>query len=729
MSKTKPKMLVIAKTLPLFDRASGDYRLFQILDILKEDFSIDYLNTQHAALHKVDRRLDYLVRDGNFQKDKFEMLDAGYQEALRNIGVTPLGDANPIPFTVRPTDDFDIRPYLARKKYDVVWVEFFYVADLYLQEIRRFQPWAIVICDSVDLHFRRLARQAEYLENKVEYTINFEHEKLPPDSQHFQKVKDHRHYADHVREQEINAYERCDAVVVVSEDDKVELKKMCPRLPLLFVPNIHPLVKQKESVSFSKRSGCVFVGNFDHHPNVTAALYLKHEVAPRLTDHAIHFQIVGSNPPRYVRTITEFGIEKERFTVTGFVPSTEPYLDQARVSVAPILFGAGMNGKIGEAIGAGLPVVTTSLGALGMELVHGETCLIADTAEDFARAIERLHSDEKLWHKIRKQSLNHLKVFLDRDHIEKGVRRELSEFLRTRPKKECFDLQAPKLPKPVSLPKPKISISKKRPLFSVIVLAYNQWKYTEFCLRTLAHAQKQYPDISSEIILVDNASTDETRKRAEKIPGLRAIWNSENFGFARGNNIGIEEARGENVVVLNNDTLVPPHWLAGFAHHLRNVPDIGLLGPCSNTETGQSLSIARYGALGEYFSFNKDLVGKNSGSWEPVKKISGLCMVIPRRTIETVGVFDPGYGIGYFEDDDLCLRVADKGLRLVLARDVYVHHFGSISFDASSVKRIQYLEEGMSHFAFKWGKRGLEHIAKAHKETLLRIRKPKTFEL
>ena len=101
-------------------------------------------------------------------------------------------------------------------------------------------------------------------------------------------------------------------------------------------------------------------------------------------------------------------------------------------------------------------------------------------------------------------------------------------------------------------------------------------------------------------------------------------------------------------------------------------------------------------------------------------------MYIPRNTLNKVGVLDTNYGIGYFEDDDYCLRIRDAGLKLVVAKDLYVHHFGSMSFEGNSMRRDKYLENGMSQFVFKWGKRGLEHVARAHRDTLLRLRKPKT---
>jgi GT2 family glycosyltransferase len=479
---------------------------------------------------------------------------------------------------------------------------------------------------------------------------------------------------------------------------------------------------------FAERQGCVFVGNFDHNPNVTSAIYLKHEVAPFLTGTAIGFQIVGSNPPKIVRTLGQFGIEKERFTVTGYVPDTAPYLAHARVSVAPILFGAGMNGKIGEAMAAGLPVVTTSLGALGMGLTGGENCLVADDPEGFANAIRRLHSDQELWEKIRRNATEYLKHSFSRAELDRHVRGELKEQIaEVRRRGKLLKVgHLPKAGKELRLPPAVFPAPAKSPKYTVIVLAYNQWAFTEMCLRSLGFAQKQHPELKVEYLLVDNNSADGTAARAAKIKNLRLIRNTENLGFAGGNNVGIRAAKGEHIVILNNDTIVPPDWLVRLDHHLETIPDLGILGPSANTESGQAIFGVRYNSVKDLFDYNARLGEEQDGAWERVKKISGLCMLLPRHTIEKVGLLDTDFGIGYFEDDDLCLRAEDAGLKLVWAKDVYVHHFGSMSFEGNSLKRLKFLEEGMAKFAFKWGKRGLDHIAKAHKETLLRTRRPKS---
>jgi glycosyltransferase involved in cell wall biosynthesis len=424
-------MLVIAKTPPLHDRASGDYRLFQILRTLSRDYEIDFLATHHT-LRNLEERVNksfiyFAMRDGNFNRRRFEFVEEKYFDDLRAIGVNPLNEARQIPLTVRPTNDYDIRPALAAKTYDAVWVEFFYVADYYLDQIRRFQPWATLIVDSVDLHYKRLERQADYLKTQVRYVINAKQEKKPLGSEH--KVEDHFNYSARVRQDEINVYRRADRVIAVSEDDRRLLEEDLPAEKILYIPNVHRQHEEFDAARenpWHKRHGLIFVGNFYHNPNVTSAIWIKHELAPRLEIGSVPVYVVGTNPPYAVKTMMRYGAMAKNFRVTGHVPSTFEYLNKARVSIAPVLFGAGMNGKIGEAMAAGVPVVTTTLGARGMGLTHEENCLVGDTPEEFAACVKRLYEDEALWEKIRDNAKRFLAGSLVDSKLAEQVKGEVA---------------------------------------------------------------------------------------------------------------------------------------------------------------------------------------------------------------------------------------------------------------------------------------------------------------
>jgi glycosyltransferase involved in cell wall biosynthesis len=94
----------------------------------------------------------------------------------------------------------------------------------------------------------------------------------------------------------------------------------------------------------------------------------------------------------------------------GFVPDVAPYFESCRVFVAPLRFGAGMKGKVGQSMSHGLPIVATKIGAEGMGLRHETEILIADGSQDFANSVNRLYSDEILWRKLSHNGLAHVEA-------------------------------------------------------------------------------------------------------------------------------------------------------------------------------------------------------------------------------------------------------------------------------------------------------------------------------
>jgi GT2 family glycosyltransferase len=259
-----------------------------------------------------------------------------------------------------------------------------------------------------------------------------------------------------------------------------------------------------------------------------------------------------------------------------------------------------------------------------------------------------------------------------------------------------------------------------KPEVSVVLVTYNQWPFTELCLKSIALAQKRFPRIGLEVIVVDNCSSDETRARLREASGIQVVAHETNLGFAAGVNAGIRKARGENVALLNNDTVVPPDWLAQFLAHAGRIEAPGVIGPSSNTEILQSLPQPRYSGLGEFFRYASGVKNTREGEWDTLPKISGLCMFIPKAVIERVGLFSEEYGLGYFEDDDYCLRVREAGFKLVWAKDIYVHHFGSMSFEGNRISKKKQMSSAMKNFVFKWGKTALDHIAETQNGHLLR---------
>src|SRR6185436_9436927 len=139
------------------------------------------------------------------------------------------------------------------------------------------------------------------------------------------------------------------------------------------------------------------IGNLAHRPNEDAVLFFLREVYPlvRRDLPGVRLDIIGDNPSAAISAY-----QSENVQVRGYVPDVEPYLRNARVFVAPLRFGAGIKGKVGEAMGHGVPVVTTSIGAEGFGLTHELDVMLADDPASFAEAIKRLYSDDELWQRL-----------------------------------------------------------------------------------------------------------------------------------------------------------------------------------------------------------------------------------------------------------------------------------------------------------------------------------------
>lgn len=160
--------------------------------------------------------------------------------------------------------------------------------------------------------------------------------------------------------------------------------------------NVPPLF----AANSSGQPTVVFSGKMSYHANVTAALYLVEEIMPHVwaRNPAVKVQIVGKDPPSQIRALATAGSaaasgDLRQVEVTGTVPEMRPYLQRATVAAAPLLYGAGIQNKILEAMACGTPVVTTGLAANGIAARAGNEFLVADEAPAFAAAIVELLTD------------------------------------------------------------------------------------------------------------------------------------------------------------------------------------------------------------------------------------------------------------------------------------------------------------------------------------------------
>jgi len=198
-----------------------------------------------------------------------------------------------------------------------------------------------------------------------------------------------------MRELEVRLARAADATLVVTEEERAQVLADVPQAAVHVVPTINQV---RDAVPpLERRTGVLFVGGFEHAPNVDAALMLVREVMPLVWRELGHVPvvIVGADAPPEVQALAS-----ELVDVRGWVPDLDPVLDSARVLLAPLTYGAGLKGKVTQALAFGLPVVTTPVGAEGLDAVDGEHMLIGESADALADRVLGVLRDDELWHRL-----------------------------------------------------------------------------------------------------------------------------------------------------------------------------------------------------------------------------------------------------------------------------------------------------------------------------------------
>lgn len=243
------------------------------------------------------------------------------------------------------------------------------------------------------------------------------------------------------------------------------------------------------------------------------------------------------------------------------------------------------------------------------------------------------------------------------------------------------------------------------PKVSVIVLCYNNLEYTQACL----HSIELYSDYSNlEVIAVDNASSDSTpdylAEWARNGSNRTYIANATNLGFSAGNNVGLAAATGDYLVILNNDTYVTPGWVRGLVGHLRRNPSAGLVGPVTNNIGNEARIQIEYANMEEMIVRAGEHTRRHAGLSFPLSTAAFFCVMLTRVAYEAVGPMDEAFGVGFFEDDDYCRRLHQRGLDVICADDVFVHHHLSASFNKLKAEAKQALfETNKAVYEAKWG--------------------------
>ena len=250
------------------------------------------------------------------------------------------------------------------------------------------------------------------------------------------------------------------------------------------------------------------------------------------------------------------------------------------------------------------------------------------------------------------------------------------------------------------------------PMVSVVVLTYNNIAYNKQCINSIL---KKTAYANYELIIVDNQSTDGTIEylkelEQKNIHNLKVILNDVNYGFAGGNNIGIREAKGDYILLLNNDTVVTRGWMTAMVKHLEADSKLGMCNPVTNSIGNESKIQVYYHNVEEMNEFAyKITTEKMNEEYRETESMPLFATLIRRKMIDEIGMLDEAYKVGMFEDDDYLATVKSAGYDIAIVEDAFIHHVNNGTFKKlkdEEYKRI--FETNRKYFETKWNKKWKE---------------------
>ena len=340
------RALIIEHCTPTPDKDAGSVSVFNIILLLRE----------------MGYQITFIPED-NF------LFMPDYSTKLQRLGVETIY----YPFCRSVKEHVEV----VGDRYDLAFLFRPKVVHDHLSTIQKYCPSAKTLFYTHDIHHIRMEREATLFNDAAK-----------------------RNAAASMKKMEYEAIRSVDSTIVVSTTEYEVLKPDFPTEKMHVLPLV--LSIPGTTKKYADREGIVFVGGFQHGPNVDAVKFYVDEVMPilRVNLPGVKFHIVGSNVTDEVLGLADDDVE-----VIGFVEDLNPFLDRMKLSVAPLRYGAGIKGKVGTAMAAGLPSVATSIAVEGMTLIQGEHILVADDPAEFASEIVRLYQDAGLWSNISEKGI------------------------------------------------------------------------------------------------------------------------------------------------------------------------------------------------------------------------------------------------------------------------------------------------------------------------------------
>jgi GT2 family glycosyltransferase len=242
-------------------------------------------------------------------------------------------------------------------------------------------------------------------------------------------------------------------------------------------------------------------------------------------------------------------------------------------------------------------------------------------------------------------------------------------------------------------------MSKDLPAVDVVVPVHDQLDLTRGFLDSLTTFTR-YP---FRLILVDNGSAQLPESFVGGFANALLIRCPANLGFAGGCNAGLRAGRHPLAAVVNNDLILTQGWLDRLARKLLEDPTIAAAAPSTNYAAGDQ--VVDIGPFDDEEGMHRRagaFTARYPGMVEDVACATGMCFLVRRDVLDETGLFDERYGAGNFEDNDLCLRIKNLGLRIVVARDVFVFHYGNRTFQALGIDYRMQMDRNQTLYLEKW---------------------------
>jgi glycosyltransferase involved in cell wall biosynthesis/2-polyprenyl-3-methyl-5-hydroxy-6-metoxy-1,4-benzoquinol methylase len=571
---TTPLRITFVNTnTPGFDVGSSNLRIYHILKILAD------------AGHKIDHLYFGRYEDDTRYKAAFD----GAVTFIKTSG------------TLNSFID-----YLHLNKVDnlnYVWmtnlwsVDYLDLALQLTQWLKRHRPQTKVIVDTMDFHYKKYLRKFNVSRNNQDLLK-----------------------AERFLELEKQLYQIADKVLTVTEVEKRDiLQHVGPKCNVGVIPNMHRIPPHKSDVR--RRKNICFLGSFRVRHNVDGAKWFLQKVLPLIAKEApeVRFDILGfDNEKRR----DEFEVSPN-VKVVGYVEDAESALAAYRLFVCPMVYGAGMKGKLGVAAAAGTPFVTTTIGAEGFDFADGQDCFIADEPGDFAHKCLRLLREDSLW----AQFSTRARSMMAKRFSIKAVSKKIDALLQAVATAES-QVEIGRDSVAVSTPSDSVTAEQARtePKVSVVTACRNSEKFLRECVDSIRNQTLS----QWELFLLDDGSTDGTpniiEEYSRKDERIKAYCSPDCKGPYVRRNFALERVNSDFIVIHDADDIMSPRKLEILHREITADDRVGVVGSffrrfmdefkglqytdCHDLPTDHNEILAKFSSWGHAISHGSAIIRK-----------------------------------------------------------------------------------------------------------------------